>query len=259
MVRYGVIVALCVVVLFPVYWMVLSTFQPDRYSVTYPPPLWLRGFDSSAFSSLFSQEPVAAWLSHSFIASAVTVSITVVLAVPGAFLLSRLRWRGSGAFGFFLLFTQLMPGAMVIVPELEWYRFLHWTNNLFALGVLYAAFNVPLGCWILKSSFDTVPNQVIEASFIDGCSQLGALRRILMPLSRPGLVAVGVVAFFAGWNDYLFGSALITSRSLYTASLGIATLGGEQAEAAGVLFSLLPVTLYMVFQRHIARGLSTGK
>jgi multiple sugar transport system permease protein len=262
--RYTVIVVVCVLVLFPVYWMVLSTFQPEKYTLTYPPPFFLHGFNISAISSLFSQQPIASWLAHSFIVSAVTVAITLVLSVPGAYLLSRLRWRGSGAFGFLLLFTQLMPGAMIIVPELEWYRDLHWTNNLFALGVVYAAFNVPLGCWILKSSYDVVPNEVIDAGFVDGCSQLGTLRRILVPLSRAGLVAVLIVAFFGSWNDYLFASAFITHRNLYTAGLGIATFISQedvqlyQLMAAGVVFSLLPVILYMSVQRHVARGLTAG-
>jgi len=248
----------CVIALFPVYWMVLSTFQPEKFSLVYPPSLLPRGFNSSAITSLFTKQPIAAWLGHSFIASGVTVAITLLLSVPGGYLLSRSRWHGSGVFGLLLLFTQLLPGAMVVVPELEWYRTLHWTNNLFALGVVYAAFNVPLGSWIVKSSFDSIPHEVVEACFVDGCSQFGSLRRILLPLSRPALVAVLFVAFFAGWNDYLFASAFITDRSLYTAGLGIWELGGNQVVAAGVIFSLPPVILYMAFQRHIARGLTVG-
>jgi multiple sugar transport system permease protein len=262
--RYLVIIVVCVILLFPVYWMVLSTFQPENYTLTFPPPLFFKGFNTGAISSLFAQQPIASWLLHSLMVSAITVAATTALAIPGAYLLSRLRWRGVGAFGFLLLFTQMMPGAVVIVPELEFYRTLGWTNNLFALGILYAAFNVPLGCWILKSSFDTVPNEVIDASLVDGCSSLGVLRRILIPLSRPGLVAVAVVAFFGSWNDYLFASAFITNRSLYTAGVGISTFISEQdiqlyqLEAAGVIFSLLPVILYLAVQRHVVRGLTAG-
>ena len=262
--RYLVIIAVCVILLFPVYWMVLSTFQPVNYTLTFPPPLFFKGINTGAISSLFAQQPIASWLLHSLTVSAITVAATTLLAIPGAYLLSRLRWRGVGAFGFLLLFTQMMPGAVVIVPELEFYRTLGWTNNLFALGILYAAFNVPLGCWILKSSFDTVPNEVIDASLVDGCSSLGVLRRILIPLSRPGLVAVAVVAFFGRWNDYLFASAFITNRSLYTAGVGISTFISEQdiqlyqLEAAGVIFSLLPVILYLGVQRHVVRGLTAG-
>ena len=262
--RYLVIIFVCVVVIFPIYWMVLSTFQPEGYLLTWPPPLFLKGFNASAINSLFAQQPIWSWILHSFLASAITVAITIALSIPGAYLLSRLRWRGVGAFGFLLLFTQMMPGAVVIVPELQFFRSLGWTNNLPALGVLYAAFNVPLGCWILKSSFDNIPGEVIDASLVDGCNPIGVLWRILLPLSRPGLVAVAVVAFLGSWNDYLFASAFITQRSLYTAGLGIATFISEgdiqlyQLEAAGVVFSLLPVILYLAVQRHVVRGLTAG-
>jgi multiple sugar transport system permease protein len=244
--------------------MVLSTFQPEKYTLTYPPPLFFKGFNTSAISNLFANQPIASWLFHSLLVAAITVTVTLTLAIPGAYLLSRLRWRGVGVFGFLLLFTQMMPGAVVIVPELQIFRSLGVTNNLAALGVLYAAFTVPLGCWILKSSFDTVPSEVIDASLVDGCGVLGVLWRMLLPLSRPGLVAVAVVAFFGSWNDYLFASALITNRDLYTASVGIATFISEtdielyQLEAAGVVFSLLPIILYLAVQRHVVRGLTAG-
>jgi len=262
--RYLVIVIVCIIVLFPVYWMVVGTFQPEADTLSYPPSLFFKGFTFDAITSLFKDQPLASWILHSFEVSAVAVMITVIFAIPGAYLLSRLRFRGSGAFGFLLLFTQLMPGAMIVVPELEWFRFLHWTNNLWALGIVYAAFSTPLGCWILKSSFDNVPNDLVDAGFVDGCSQMGTLRRVLIPLSRSGLVAVAVVAFFASWNDYLFASAFITVRAKYTAGLGISTfIGNEVVElyqllAAGFIFSIIPVALYLVAQRHIVRGLTAG-
>jgi multiple sugar transport system permease protein len=263
-VRYAVIVVVCVVALFPVYWMVLTTFQPEQDSLTYPPFLLPHGFQLGTLRNLFDGNPIASWLFHSLIVSAVTVSITLLLALPGAYLLSRLRWRGIGAFGFLLLFTQLMPGAMVVVPELQFFRHLGWTNNLFALGLLYAAFNVPIGCWILKSAFDAVPNEVIDASLVDGCGRFGVLLRVLVPLSKPGVVAVAIVAFFGSWNDYIFAAAFLTKRSLYTAGLGISTFITDQTihldtlEAAGVVFSLLPVMLYLTVQRHVVRGLTAG-
>ncbi len=262
--RYLVIAFVLVVILFPIYWMVLSTFQPQQDTLTFPPPLFLKGFDTSAITSLFREYPITTWLAHSVLVGAVTVAITVALAIPGGYALSRLSWRGMGLFGFLLLFTQMMPGAMIVVPVLQLYRSLHLTDNLFALGVLYAAFNVPLGCWILKTSFDAVPDEVIEAARVDGASTFRIITQILVALSRPGLAAVMVVAFFGSWNDYIFASTLLTDRSLYTAGLGIATFIGStnialyQLEAGGLIFSVLPVVLYLSVQRHVVRGLTAG-
>jgi multiple sugar transport system permease protein len=263
-VRGLVIVAVCVVVLFPVYWMVLSTFQPEGKTLSFPPPLIPVGFHFSAISELFRDQPIASWLAHSVFVALITVAITLVLSSFGAYLLGRLEWHGKLVFGLLLLFTQMMPGAMILVPELQFYRLMGWTNDLPMLAVLYAAFSVPLGSWILKSSFDNVPGEVLDAGLVDGCTRLGVLRRLLLPLSRAGLVAVAVVAFFGSWNDYLFASALITNRSDYTAGLGIATFISQQdvpifeLQAAGVVFSLLPVIFYMCVQRYVVRGLTAG-
>lgn len=263
-VRALVILVVCVLVLFPVYWMVLSAFQPEGKTLSFPPPIIPVGFNGDALSQLFRDQPIASWLGHSLFVALISVAITLVLSAVGAYLLGRLEWHGKLAFGLLLLFTQMMPGAMIVVPELQFYRSMGWTNNLPMLAVLYAAFAVPLGSWILKSSYDTVPAEVLDAGLVDGCTRLGVLRRLLLPLSRPGLVAVAVVAFFGSWNDYLFASALITNRTQYTAGLGIATFISQQdvpifeLQAAGVVFSLLPVIFYMFVQRYVVRGLTAG-
>ena len=262
--RYAIIAAVCVVVLFPVYWMVLSTFQPESKTLSFPPPLIPRGFDGNAITKLFRDQPIASWLGHSLYVAAIAVVITLVLSVFGAYLLGSLAWHGKLLFGFLLLFTQMMPGAMILVPELQFYRSMHWTNNLVMLSVLYAAFSVPLGSWILRSSYENIPREVLDAALVDGCNPLGVLRRILLPLSRAGLVAVAVVAFFLSWNDYIFASAFVTDRTKYTAGLGIATFISQQdvpifeLQAAGVVFSVLPVIFYLSVQRYVVRGLTAG-
>ena len=263
-VRAVVIIVVCVVAVFPIYWMVLSTFQPEDVTLSYPPPLFLKSLDTGAISELFADQPIAIWLAHSLYVALITVVITLVFSVFGAYLLGRLQWHGKLLFGFLLLFTQMMPAAMIVVPMLQLYRNLHWTDNLPALSLIYAAFAIPLGAWILKSSYDNVPVDVLDAALVDGCTPLGVLRRILLPLSRPGLVAVAVIAFFLSWNDYIFASALVTDRSKYTAGLGIATFLTQQdvpirqLQAAGVIFSLLPVIFYLSLQRYVVRGLTAG-
>ena len=196
--------------------------------------------------------------------AAIVVVATLVAVIPAAYAMSRLRWGGKALLGLFLLFTQIMPGAMVVAPELTLFRAFHWTDNLVALAFLHAAFVVPLCTWILKSSFDAVPRELLEAALVDGCGHFKALTRIMLPLTRPGLVAVSVVAFFSSWNEYLFSSALVTKSELYTGALGLATLITQLDTplfvlmAAGVTFSILPVVFYLSIQRHILSGLTAG-
>ncbi len=258
------IVVVTAIVMFPVYWMVVSALRPSDESLSFPPPLLPHALEFSSFGQLFAEKPIAHWLMLSTFVASLTVIGTLILVIPAAYALSRLYWAGRSAFGLMLLFTQMMPGAVVVAPVLMLYRSLGWTDNLWALALLHTAFVVPLCAWVLKTSFDSVPKEIIEAALIDGCDRWKVLWLVLLPLTKPGLVAVSVIAFFASWNEFLFASTLITKNELYTASLGLATLMTQLDTplfvlmAAGVTFSILPVFFYMAIQRHLLRGLTAG-
>jgi multiple sugar transport system permease protein len=262
--RAALILIVCLLVLFPVYWMVLNAIQPGSVSLNWPPALIPRGFEWSNFARLFDEKPIASWLLMSTYVAAIVVIVTLLVVIPAAYAMSRLRWNGRYLLGLFLLFTQIMPGAMIVAPELTLFRTFGWTDNLTVLALLHAAVVVPLCTWILKSSFDAIPRELVEAGLVDGCNHWQTLLRIVLPLTRPGLVAVSVVAFFYSWNEYLFSSALITRSDNYTASLGLATLITQLDTplfvlmAAGVVFSVLPTLFYLAIQRHILRGLTAG-
>jgi multiple sugar transport system permease protein len=262
--RLGAVATGCMVLLFPVYWMLLNAIQPTDRALVYPPPLLPTGFDTMALMQLFSGQPMLRWLLLSGLVALLVVVLTVLVVVPAAYALSALRWNGRVWFGLFLLVTQMMPGAVIIAPILLLYRYLGWTNSLPALSVVQAAFAIPICAWILKSSFDSVPREIMEAGEVDGGTRLLVLRHIVLPLAAPGIVAVCVVAFFSSWNEYLFACTLITDRDLYTGSLGLGTLITQFDTplfvllAAGVVFSILPIAFYMAVQRHVLRGLTAG-
>jgi len=262
--RAGLILIVCLLVLFPVYWMTLNAIQPGSISLTWPPALLPRGFEWSNFARLFDDKPIGEWLLKSSYVAAVVVIVTLIVVIPAAYAMSRLRWHGRYLLGLFLLFTQIMPGAMIVAPELTLFRAFGWTDNLTMLALLHAAMVVPLCTWILKASFDAIPRELVEAGLVDGCNHWQTLLWVVLPLTRPGLVAVSVVAFFFSWNEYLFSSALITRSGLYTGSLGLATLITQLDTplfvlmAAGVVFSVLPILFYLAIQRHILRGLTAG-
>ncbi len=262
--RAAVVLLVCAVVLFPIYWMALSAIQPQQRLLAYPPPLLPVGFSRTAFAQLFAEQPMLQWLTASAAVATLVVVLTMALTVPAAYAFSALRWRGQRAFGLGLLFTQMVPGAVIVAPLLALFRGLGWTDSLPALAVVHAAFVLPVCIWVLKSALDAIPRELFEAAQVDGCSRLAALPLIALPLAVPGLVAVAVVAFFASWNEYLFASSLITDRDQFTASLGLATLTTQidtplfVLMAASVVFSILPVLFYMAVQRHLLRGLTAG-
>jgi multiple sugar transport system permease protein len=261
---YLAIVLVSIMTLFPIYWMMVATFQPNEYTLRYPPSLFPKEIVTGQFSTLFATNPIALWLRNSFIIASMAMLISTALAVLGAYALSSLRWAGRSAFGLFLLVTQMLPEILVLIPIYVLYRRLDLTNNLFALSMVDVAFVLPICIWILKGVFDTVPVEVLDAAVVDGCTELSVIWHIVLPLSAPGLVAVAVVSFFAAWNEYLYASILLGNAKLMPASVGLSTLKElattpvEQYMAAGLTFSILPVLFYLSMQRYIVSGLTAG-
>ena len=261
---YLTVLLVGLITFFPIYWMVVSTFQPNQYTLHYPPPLIPKAITFTQFAILFTGYPIVTWLKNSFLIAVMSMAVCTVLTVLGAYALSCLRWAGRNAFGLFLLVTQMLPEILIVIPIYVMYSRLNLLNNLFTLSLVDAAFALPICIWILKGVFDAVPSEVLDAAVVDGCTELNALWHIVLPLSAPGMVAVAVVSFFTAWNEYLFAVILIQSTTLQPTSVGIPNLRAtgtvpiEQYMAAGLLFSILPVIFYLLMQRYIISGLTAG-
>ena len=261
---YALIIIVCIMTIFPVYWMLVSTFQPNKYTLHYPPPLFPQEITFTQFADLFANHPIALWLRNSLLIATMAMLLCTALTVLGAYTLSNLRWKGRSTFGLFLLVTQMLPEILIIIPLYRIYRQLDLLNSLPALALINTAFALPICIWILKGVFDTIPTEVLDAAVVDGCTEFSALWKIVLPLSLPGLVAVAVVSFFSAWNEFLFAVIMLTSTEFQPASVGLTTLRAtgftpvEQYMAAGLIFSILPVFFYLAMQRYIISGLTAG-
>ena len=261
---YITVAVVSVLTIFPIYWMLVSTFQPSKYTLHYPPPLIPQEITFHQFTDLFANHPVALWLRNSFLIAIMTMLLCMALTVLGAYALSSLRWRGRSLFGLFLLITQMLPEILIVIPLYIIYRRLNMLDSLPALSLVDTAFALPICIWILKGVFDTVPSEVLDAAVVDGCTEFSVLWKIVLPLSAPGLVAVAVVSFFSAWNEFLFAVIMISSAAFQPASVGLTTLKAtgftpvEQYMAAGLVFSILPVLFYLFMQRYIVAGLTAG-
>ena len=264
LVLYVTVALVSLVTIFPIYWMLVSTFQPSKYTLHYPPPLFPKEITFYQFAELFANYPLARWLTNSLLIATMAMLICLALTVLGAYALSNLRWKGRSTFGLFLLITQMLPEILILIPLYQIYRRLDLVDSLPALSLVDAAFALPICIWILKGVFDTVPPEVLDAAVVDGCNELSALWRIVLPLSMPGLVAVAVVSFFSAWNEFLFAVIMLTSAKFQPASVGLTTLKAtgftpvEQYMAAGLIFSILPVLFYLSMERYIISGLTAG-
>lgn len=261
---YVAVAVVSLMTIFPIYWMLVSTFQPSKYTLHYPPPLLPQEITFQQFGDLFANHPIARWLRNSFLIASMAMLLCTALTVLGAYALSSLRWKGRSTFGLFLLITQMLPEILIVIPLYIIYRRLNLVDSLPALALVNTAFALPICIWILKGVFDTVPLEVLDAGVVDGCTELSVLWHIVLPLSLPGLVAVAVVSFFSAWNEFLFAVIMLASAQFQPASVGLTTLKAtgftpvEQYMAAGLVFSILPVVFYLVMQRYIISGLTAG-
>ena len=261
---YLVVAFAVVIVVFPSYWLVVTSLQEEKYLLVYPPYLTPQLFNWRSYLSLFEATPMVLWLRNSIMVSLGVTASALILSVLGAYALSGFRFRGRGLFVFFLLATQMLPQALLVTPMFILFRQMGLIDTLQGLVVVDTAFVVPVTVWIMKGFFDSIPREIEEAALIDGCSRMSALFRIVLPLSLPAVVAVCVVAFFEGWNEYLFAVTFVSSSDNWVATMGLASFIGELATplelvmAAAAIFSVAPVAFYLLMQRYIISGLTGG-
>lgn len=262
--RYFFVGVVLLLVLFPLYWMFVTAVQPPDVTLTYPPVLYPLHPNLDGFTQLFAEKPMTKWLLNSAFVALLATLITTSFSILGAYAISYFKWRGRTAFGLMLLFTQMLPEALIVIPIYKIYAGLHLADKLPPLSLVHAAFVIPVGVWILRPAFEAIPHEVNEAAQIDGCGRMELLRKIIIPLTSPAILAVAVVAFFASWGDYLLAVTMISKENLYPASVGLASTMSQlntpiQVVLSGAfLYGLPPVILYMFIQRFVISGLTAG-
>lgn len=262
--RIGAVLSLLGVATFPIYWMLVAALTPSAALFSATPNLLPTPAQIGVFIDVFTRVPIALWLFNSLVVAAGTAVLTLALAVLPAYALSRFRVRGWGLLGFALFATQMLPEAMLVVPLYTVFGQLGLLNTLPCLILADTAFALPVVAWILKGAIDAIPVEIEEAARIDGCTRLDVALRVTVPLVAPTLAAAAVIAFFQGWNEYVFAQTLIGTEHLRTASVGLASFVGELSTpihvvmAVGVIYTLPAVCFYLMVQRYVVSGMTAG-
>ncbi|HSV19019.1 MAG TPA: carbohydrate ABC transporter permease [Casimicrobiaceae bacterium] len=258
--------AVCVVLLFPLYWMVLTAILPTSATLSREPtllPVW-SALDWSAFAAVFARKPLGTWLLNSLLVSLGATLISLVIAALAGYSLSRFRTPAQQWTGYTLLLTKMLPGSLVVIPFFIMASTFHLIDSLFALMVANAAVGVPFATWLLKGFFDGIPRELEQAAMLDGCGHLGAFLRIVVPLARPGLAACAIYLAILSWSDFVFARTLINDQSHWTITTGLVSFIGEHGidwpalMAAGVI-SLAPmVVLFVLLEPFLVSGMTAG-
>lgn len=254
--------ATLIVFIFPIYWIVTMAFK-HFILATQIPPAWLFVPTLDNFEGLFRSEGFGRPLLNSVVIALVATFISLALGTPAAYALARFRFRLKAPAEFFILFIRMLPTFALVIPLFILLSQARWLGPHVAVIFAHTLIGIPLVVWLLRSYFVTISPDLEHAAMIDGCSRLGALVRVTLPVAAPGLVAAGVLAFIGSWNDFVYALILggETAKTMPVTLAGLITQ--IRAEwgflAAGGTLTMAPVlVIALLVRRYFLSGLAFG-
>jgi ABC-type glycerol-3-phosphate transport system permease component len=258
------LIMVVLVLVFPFGWMLSTAFKPPEEVFT-EKPRWIphnpttQNFYHILFNTAFPR-----YFGNSVLVAFITMVLSLIVTVFAGYALSRYQFRGKNAFSLWLLISQMFPPVLLIIPIFVLMLKLNLVNKYPSLIITYATFALPFSTWMLKAYFDTVPLELEEAAKVDGCNQIQALFRIILPLAAPGIVTVALFIFILAWQEYMFALTLTRTTEMRTLPVGISLFLGEYrvlwgSLMAGSVVVTAPVVVFFVYlQRYIVQGLTLG-
>ena len=262
---------LAIVVLGPVLWMFLTSVMRPVDLTAKPLRLIPQTITFERFRQIFSSasasDPAYVFriaLKNSFL---IAVSVTVLSLVVGtlaAYAFAHVRFRGKNALMLLILFTYMLPPAAMIIPLYRIYNQLGWLDKRWPLVILYLSFIVPFIIWVMQDFFGSISRSFEEAAQVDGATRLQTLLYIFLPIARPGAVATGILAFLMSWDEFFYSLIFTSSLASKTMPVAIAEFNGKftidygMISVAGILGSLIPVLITVIFQKYIVLGMTAG-
>jgi ABC-type glycerol-3-phosphate transport system permease component len=249
--------------LFPILWMILSSFKPADVVQAIPPIWTFTPTLANYVDALFGGASIGALVLHSLVVATLSTILTLITGLPAAYALTRLRFRRKQFVGNWILSTILFPPVVSAIPVFILVGRLGLTDTYPSLIIPYAAFNLPIIIWMLRSFIEQVPFEIDEAARIDGLSHFGIVRHMILPLVAPGLAAAAILSFLFSWNEFLFALTL-TRTFVKTAPVGVMEFTGMYGTqwgdltAASTIIAAPVLIMTLILRRHIISGLTFG-
>jgi multiple sugar transport system permease protein len=266
--RAAGLAVLSFVTIFPLYTIVISSIKPlsdVRSTFSWIPT----HVTLQPYVDMWHTIPLAHYFLNSLIVSVCATVLSVTIAIFAAYAISRYLFRGRQAFTMTVLATQMFPGILFLLPLFVIFVNIEKTVGISLYGsypgliITYLTFALPFSIWMLTGYFNSIPRELEDAAMVDGATPIGALFRILIPISLPGIIAVAIFAFITAWGEVLFASAL-TTDSTRTLAIGLRNYASQsnvywnQLMAASIVVSLPVVIAFLAAQRYIVSGLTAG-
>jgi trehalose/maltose transport system permease protein len=269
------VAAIVLYAVFPFYWAIVSSFRTGQ--ALFSTDLIPHGLRFDNYVAVFAEQPFARNIVNSLVVAGLTVALSLALAVPASYALGRVAFRGRSVLLFAVLGVSMFPQVAVLSGMFEIIQALGLYNRLLGLSLSYLLITLPLTVWVLTAFMRDLPREIEEAAAVDGASSFVLIRHILLPLMAPALVATGLLAFIAAWNEFLFALTFTQdygdpnaffdlSKGARTAIVAVATFSGKtefelpwgSIMAASVTLTIPLVILVLAFQRRIMAGLTAG-
>ena len=253
---------LVLLLIFPVLWMVITGFKTEVAAISIPPVLFFQPtLDQFA---LAINGGFVAYLFNSVVASLVSTALAMLLGIPAAYaMVFQMRNKSSNDMLFFVRSTRFMPFAAILVPLYVIITKLNLLDNLFVLVIIYTAMNLPLVIWMARSYFLDLPKEVLEGAWLDGCSTIQTIVRVVVPMAAPGLAAAALLSIIFAWNDFFFAVTL-TYTSSPTLPIMVAAFTSNEGlflakvSALATMIIIVPVAIGIYAQKHLVQGLTGG-
>jgi len=261
---YTILVVLALMVLFPFYWMTVTSFKSEDQMRSLVSMFWPKPFATENYEQLVRKTEFVAWYKNSVFVAVTSTLLATAVGTIGAYALARLRFFGRGFLASATLITYLVPPSILFIPLYAQMRNLGLANSLSGLIAAYPSFTVPFVTWLLMGYFESIPEELEEAAMIDGATRFGAFWRIVLPLSMPGVLAAGLYAFTQAWNEFLYALVFITDGRLRTLPVGLASFitgdvyGWGYLMSGAVLTTLPVIAAYIYLQKYMVEGLTAG-
>ena len=266
----GIVAAIVLTVLLlfeliPFYWVFITSFKTNLQNTTFTSVYWPAPWTLEQYEHLLGPDRnFLVWYRNTFLVAIVTPLISTIVASMGAYGLVRLNWKGSRTFSGLILVAYLMPGVLLVISIFQIFAKLGLTNNLVGLMVAYSTFALPFAMWLMMGYYAGIPRELEDAGRIDGCNRVQVFFRIVLPLTKPALMAVFLFGVTSAWHEYLFAYVLITRESLMTLPVGLGqmiigdVLPWGELTGASFLMAVPVFLIYTVGQRFMVQGLTAG-
>jgi multiple sugar transport system permease protein len=262
---YGIVVPFAIVLAFPFFWMAVTSLKPEA-QVYDPTKVWRFHPTLASYGYLFHHTDYVRWLANSTFVGVMVVLITLIVAMPAGYALARLSGGFGRSMGVGIFLTYLVPPTLLFLPlSRAIAQYLHLSDRLWALVVVYPSFTIPFAVWLLMGFFKTIPQELEDAALIDGCSRLGSLFRIVFPISIPGILTVVIFTFSLVVNEFVYAITFISSSTNRTLTVGVPTdlIRGDLFNWPGIMGAILipsiPLALvYNAFLNRFIAGFTGG-